>query len=476
MEQPQAKQVESVGIAHVANSVTTLARAVKDLQQQMETLEERISDQEASSSFVNGTNARKKKAEFIRAYNAVISIMKALKIMPEMKDYMANQGNGTRDGSEQQPPTATPDKSAHLLRTIALTLTDMETVASYVSQDEVSTAEETIFSRPADFVKIEHSDSPNEIEERLSRSKEIDALKDFLITKDEQMQAFVVETKLQTHLLGKKSNRWIQVQLFCIILFLGVMRIDLFSNLLSDKIFQQKNIHFADRWKKDTPLNKRNLNLINEDRPESVEDERYINYNVSGHDARQDPILGSDNILAAPMIAVEEKDTIHESRKESIKALVIETAIHEPIYAEKKISTANETEEIVFELEDALIERAIQDNKNKKYLREDNTKQLITIERSWLEENLCEEFSDMMQCAEKKVVLNQKDRLSHMQTKDVRSLQRMMVRRQVFTAISVAAAMTLPKIAPHVFKINLAQILSLSFWRSLMEFITVLIQ
>jgi hypothetical protein len=83
-----------------------------------------------------------------------------------------------------------------------------------------------------------------------------------------------------------------------------------------------------------------------------------------------------------------------------------------------------------------------------------------------------------MYCPEKRSSISDAriKRLIHLDQRDIQTLHRMMVRRQVFTAIGVAVAMTLPKIAPHVFKLNLAQVLSLSFWKSLMEFLTVLIQ
>jgi hypothetical protein len=98
--------------------------------------------------------------------------------------------------------------------------------------------------------------------------------------------------------------------------------------------------------------------------------------------------------------------------------------------------------------------------------------------RSWIEQGICDELSDMISCPEKQnsVSYTPRKRLSHSDPRDIQTLQRMMVRRQVFTAIGVAMAMTLPQIAPHIFKLNLAQVLSISFWKSLMEFLTVFIQ
>ena len=46
-----------------------------------------------------------------------------------------------------------------------------------------------------------------------------------------------------------------------------------------------------------------------------------------------------------------------------------------------------------------------------------------------------------------------------MDSMDRAAMHKEMIRRQVFTAISFAVAMTLPKIAPRIFKIHLAQVL-----------------
>lgn len=85
--------------------------------------------------------------------------------------------------------------------------------------------------------------------------------------------------------------------------------------------------------------------------------------------------------------------------------------------------------------------------------------------RGWLEENLCDELSDMMMCDDIIKTVQVKDIMRAMDSIDRAAMYIKMVRRHVYTAISDAMAMTLPKIAPHIFKINLAR-------KSFMEFVS----
>jgi len=517
MEGPQDKRTaDSVGMAHIAKSVTTLAKAVSDLQKQMKTLEERISDQEASTNFTNGIQARKKKREFLRAYNAVISIMKALKIMPEMKDFIANEVDGTtRDSPNQQSPSAVPIKNAQLLRTIALTLSDMETVASYVTQDDVSTAEASTMSRPADFVKIEHYDSTNQMEEKPMRSKELDSLKELLIAKDEQMHALMLETKLQTQMLDKKSSRWIQIQFLSILFLLGAMCMGNSSDFLLQKIFERIDLNTVNSTNEMAPMDSIELSGLDNFPKEDIEYEHAAHFNDNGtEDVSQEPSIVSENRHTIPVVEVDSEveamthkitnaSTVndneviaiaHESSDTSTVNDKEAVAIYHEITnvstindndavakAEESMaaSTTNETDDTISEfLEPDENVNAIQNIASESTGGERNARHFFTIKRSWLEKNLCEELSDMMQCAETRTVIyhTTRERPNKAKTKDVQSMHRMMIRRQVFTAVGVAAAMTLPKIAPHIFKINLTQVLSLSFWRSFMEFVTEIIQ
>ena len=472
MEGSQDKRAaDSVGIAHIAKSVTTLAKAISDLQKQMKILEERLSDQEASTAFTTGIQARKKKSEFLRAYNAVISIMKALKIMPEMKDFIANEVDGTRDSPNQQFPSAVPNKNAQLLRTIALTLSDMETVASYVSQDELSTAEASTLTRPADFVKIEHYDSPNQIEETSMRSKELDSLKKLLIAKDEQMHALMLETTLQTQMLDKKSSRWIQIQFLSILFLLGAMYMGNSSDFLLQNIFERIGLNTDSNTNTMAPVNSIEVSALDNLPKEDIEYERAAHFNDNEtEDMSQEPSTVSENPHSIPVVEVDSK--VEATTRKIMKASTFNdddaVAITEESVA---ASTINETDDTMSELlvPDGNV-NSIQNIASESTGGDRNTRHVLTIKRGWLEKNLCEEFSDMMQCAKTRTVIN------HTSREIPKSMHRILIRRQVFTAVGVAAAMTLPKIAPHIFKINLAQVLSLSFWKSLMEFVTLLIQ
>ncbi len=132
-----------------------------------------------------------------------------------------------------------------------------------------------------------------------------------------------------------------------------------------------------------------------------------------------------------------------------------------------------------------------------------NTKMSQRQGRSWVEILLCEEFEDMMNCTDKRSKLEgfgknayttkssspqngpftslvtPKDNTNPTITItqiDLKTLQRRIMKRQIFTAIGVAIIMALPQIAPHIFTFKLRSVLSIRFWRSLMEFLTVAMQ
>merc|ERR1712038_1089092 len=119
---------------------------------------------------------------------------------------------------------------------------------------------------------------------------------------------------------------------------------------------------------------------------------------------------------------------------------------------------------------------------------------------------LCEELSDMVNCSGEKKGNHGSQNISAGTTKlisrqstkpfsalvssskensnptiaiteiDLKTLQRRIVKRQIFTAIAVAIIMALPQVAPHIFTFKLRSVLSIKFWRSFMEFLTVALQ
>jgi len=197
---------------------------------------------------------------------------------------------------------------------------------------------------------------------------------------------------------------------------------------------------------------------------------QYLFNDNETEDMSQEPSSVSENPHSIPVVEVDSKveATTHKIMKASTSNDDDAVAITEESVA---ASTINETDDTMSELlvPDGNI-NSIQNIASESTGGDRNTRHVLTIKRGWLEKNLCEEFSDMMQCAKTRTVIN------HTSREIPKSMHRILIRRQVFTAIGVAAAMTLPKIAPHIFKINLAQVLSLSFWKSLMEFVTLLIQ
>ena len=163
-------------ITLVAKSITSLAQAVKELQSQMKEIDERLLNQEtlvqefqqstqpsppSSSSSLSTIVAaleiqkkKKKKKDFIKAYKAVISIAKALKQLPEIKEELT--GVSSAICSIRTPESTTTSKSfnhlddqitaassssscsasnVNILRNIALSLSDVDTVTSFVSHD-----------------------------------------------------------------------------------------------------------------------------------------------------------------------------------------------------------------------------------------------------------------------------------------------------------------------------------------------------
>jgi hypothetical protein len=188
---------EGQSITLVAQSVTSLAQAVKNLQTQLQSIDERIQNHEqqlqslqqqqelhkiiseeeeptgdkSAKHNVNYIekrieNDQKKKKDFIKAYKSVISIVKALKVLPELKQILNSQNqqqhginqntnihnNNNKDivgsNNDNIDNTMIPQiiiennddnrNATTMLRNIALTLSDVDTIASYVSNNSIS--------------------------------------------------------------------------------------------------------------------------------------------------------------------------------------------------------------------------------------------------------------------------------------------------------------------------------------------------
>lgn len=458
---------EGVGIANIAKSVTTLAQAVSDLQGQLRVIEQRLSEYESTRVINSERDARRKKAEFVKAYKAVVAIMKQLTALKEQKTIHEEETNTTCQHTNSSFNT---DRNAQLLRNIAMTLSEMESVASYVSRDDISTAAASTISRPADYVKIERTDSPHDTCDK-STSEDIDALKQLLLEKDEQMKNMLQETKLQSELLSNRSFRWIQIQSITIMFVVGGILIgnnyNLFRNLNDVSIdvstTQERKIEGHSK----EPLHE-TLETTTE-RAESQKNEGHVLVELEEVvNEIEDEVVNADfedepnppeSLNSSEQVKTMVNNTCNELKMDSTENNDEVNEVN--VLAAAKVESLNATQEV--KNGDEKVEQANVDK-----LQQD------IISRSWLERELCDELDDMMDCSKEKV--QSRNVMKSLKSTDVQSLQRLMIKRQIFTAFGVAAAMTLPKIAPHIFKISLKQILSISFWRSLMEFLTVLFQ
>lgn len=151
--------------------------------------------------------------------------------------------------------------TSHLLRSIARTLSDMETVASFATQeDDFSTAEaSTLYARPADYVKVEVrtcNGIQNNVDVKSISSPvfgDTETLKQILNAKDEQMLKLMEETKLQTQLLRKKNTWWGLANLASMMLLFGGM-----YHIGNNYDFHQNHLHVnnytAGNLKNDEPV------------------------------------------------------------------------------------------------------------------------------------------------------------------------------------------------------------------------------
>lgn len=434
---------EELGVATIAKSVTMIAKTVSEIQKRLNDLEDRLNQYEAliGESTSRGVQSKTKKTEFWRAYKALVSVVRALNrvMTPEAED-----AEHLENDDKRRDVFGSSNNSSRWFKTIALALSDMETVASYITQDEMSTATTTL-SKPADYICCEIDENRASSIDPNNHST-LRSLRQLLVEKDKQLQKILQETRKHSDSMQKRSRRWVQIQMFSFLLVLG----GLYFWTKHEFTFSMEGDTMACLSLHDIPRDDQSIKLD--------EIEQHMEKNVSHYPTY--PETGNQNV--------------HSNGTDSNNDLTNGNG-NDPISFPNAQVNENITPSFV-----STVTKNIESADDKiPTLRHDMKGELSFVKtRSWIEQGICDELSDMMHCPEKQSSASRarRKRLSHLDQRDMQILQKMMIRRQVFTAIGVAAAMTLPKIAPHVFKFNLAQVLSLSFWKSLMEFLTVLIQ
>mmetsp|Transcript_4938 Transcript_4938/g.9423 ORF Transcript_4938/g.9423 Transcript_4938/m.9423 type:complete len:481 (+) Transcript_4938:135-1577(+) len=470
---PTMPPSEQPGVVTIAKSVAMIAKTLSEIKKRLKDLEERFSGHEGSiceSAGSRGFHARTRKADFWRTYKALVSVTRALNVV-----MTPDADNAEQNGNDEKRTRGFNDVSKHnkanqidgsnWLKNIALALSDMETVASYVTQDEMSTASNTL-SKPADYIKIENSHSNSgEIDETGTSSMDINhttlkALRQLLLEKDEQLQKFLQETKYHSEVMQRRSRRWAQMQFFLFIVVTAGFYI------WAKQEFEVHNGWETGRGIHDNVMTEISHNgvlhdhIVKHDETERdiVESVSYVlNYCESYYDGCGDRC--ADDHKFDSNITINDKTGGYKNS--TMPSQIDELNVHESqSFVPASSSDINTSHE------------------NGDATNNDVKGESVKTTRSWIEKGICDELSDMMFCPERQSSVSQtrRKRLSHLDPRDIQTLQRMMVRRQVFTAIGVAMAMTLPQMAPHIFKLNLAQVLSISFWKSFMEFLTVFIQ
>ena len=149
-------ETSSQSLTLVAQNVSLLAQTVKQIQTQLHEIDIRIKNNEkeqqkqhkyyssSSSTIMTIEQDKKKQKDFIKAYKSVMSIVKAFKLLPEIKEESQKTSSaplnnviipGNSNTSEYHNHDGMPSSTTTntLLRNIALTLSDVDTVASFVS-------------------------------------------------------------------------------------------------------------------------------------------------------------------------------------------------------------------------------------------------------------------------------------------------------------------------------------------------------
>jgi len=582
---------ENDGMAMVAKSVVTLAKNVKALEQRIKEMEKTTSNITHHASDNDGTSANPKSRDFLRAYKYVATVIKALRLLPELNEFrqeadadavgVAVAGcNGSLGTDSSSCKSNSNDKAARLLRSIAFTLSDLETVASHVSQfdEEVSlsvntrTEEASTLSRPANYVQMKREDHQGlglgEVSNICISTSELDCgngndrlhsktnekentnetLKDLLHSKDEKLLKLLEESRQQTELIARRTTRWFQGQIILVILALILFT----GNIEDNAVFLPGSIDTGFSFGRKTmnttfdgsteDTGEGDIILSNAVEDSHATDKFLASLPVHDSPPEEDDSLSSEKldpdnnkeaaIITSHGIADEKNETLHHFEKSAVaNAEIIDHKTSEmkcahPYSSENNPNEDNDLstdEEIIcildddddddddanLEIENAGIvasNEAIisQDDMNMDKdsetiignghnpLHQDNVEERTDItpldsSRGWIETSLCVELSDMMDCTHSK---KKKDRHSNSSISgyttagdlilpvglDLKTFRRSMIKRQIFTAIGVAIIMAMPQIIPQMLAFKLKSILSIPFWRSLMEFLTVAMQ
>jgi hypothetical protein len=333
---PSVKDVSQLTI--VANSVSHLAKLVSDLQSQLKQLDARLSSQETESL---ANYNQKKRDDFKDAYKGLVSIVRTLKMVPEIQDATRNLS------SSHYQSSSGADKSTNLLRTIAMTLNDVDTVASYVSNDDISLRE----------------DVPQAVQ---FNSNDVEAMRQKLYEKEQQMEQMRNENaarleRLEEELLQRRpKSHW--TQFIPVVLVLGS-----FGIANKEIINPTFSYPFSSR-ESDVTQESRLLDLV-QVQPERAEVNNHI----------------GDKVLP---------EVIHEQEPPSSLVTETEDATDDDIIA--PISRINRSDDHVIEIKST-------ENSNDSITE---SIQPVVIQEcwsnlasQWLERNLCEELNDMMDCS-----------------------------------------------------------------------------
>jgi hypothetical protein len=333
---PSTKDVSQLTM--VANSVSHLAKLVSDLQSQLKQLDARLSSQETESL---ANYNQKKRDDFKDAYKGLVSIVRTLKMVPEIQDATKNLS------SSHHQPSSGPDKSTNLLRTIAMTLNDVDTVASYVSNDDISL----------------RGDVPQAVQ---FNSNDVEVMRQKLHEKEQQMEQMRKENisrleRLEQELVQqRKKSNW--MQFIPVVLVLGSFGI----------------------------ANKEIINPTFSYPPSSQESDM----------TQESMLIDSVKVQPTKKEVNELKQNIPVSEPMKIK---------EPPASRGKSTEDEVNHDIISSIRHIdTLDHPIIEIKNTENLKGSNIEDSIESETShecwsnlasqWLERNLCEELNDMMDC------------------------------------------------------------------------------
>jgi hypothetical protein len=346
---PTIKDVSQLTI--VANSVSHLAKLVSDLQSQLRQLDARLSTQETESL---ANYNQKKRDDFKDAYKGLVSIVRTLKMVPEIQDATKNLS------SSRHQPSSGPDKSTNLLRTIAMTLNDVDTVASYVSNDDISL----------------RGDVPQSVQ---FNSNDVEIMRQKLHEKEQQMEQMRNENiarleRLEQELLQQRKNKnW--MQFIPVVLVLG-------SFGIANKEIINPTFSYP--------------------------------FNSQESDMTQESML-IDSVKIQP--ARKEVSEIIEAKENSVASEIMQ--IKEPPRGSREINTEVAVTDGINSSMDQIADPEIPIVNIEKI---GNVKDSIIVSNDsvtshecwsnlasqWLERNLCEELNDMMNCPSKTAIAVQK--------------------------------------------------------------------